>query len=465
VTVRVRTTLAATAAVSVALGLAAVLFVLSLERTLAGRVGRAAEAQVQQVAAALAAGDDPAFPVPDPALGVAVQILDADGEVVASNVPAWRQSIPLAAPRGVGPDRVVFFPDVAVASRDVATPDGLRRVVAASPLAEVARSVAVARQVLVVGVPVLVLLVAAGSWVLTGWALRPIEGLRAEAEDITSTTLDRQLPVPGTRDEVGRLAVTLNGMLDRLRDSAARQREFTSDASHELRGPIASSTTALEVALRRDGEAQLRDAATAVLHEQRRLAGLVDDLLRLARLEEPGAVARRQVDLADLAAEVLDDRVAPGDAVALREGRPVQATEGGARRRLTLDAAPAPLLGDPAALALVVRNLVDNALRHAASAVRVTVRPGALTVEDDGEGIPERDRDRVFERFTRVDPARVRHDGGVGLGLAIVRRVVAEHGGAVAADPSPDLGGARLRVTLPVQGTGRAASASSGASR
>ena len=273
--------------------------------------------------------------------------------------------------------------------------------------------------------------VATLTWVSVGRALRPVEAIRARV----ATTRDPsvRVPVPPARDEVGRLAETMNEMLARLQARQAVQRRFVADASHELRSPLATIATGLELLARGDAD---RDTVTALRGETARLGRLVDALLLLARADESGLRPRfEDVDLDEVAEA---ERLRPA-------GRIVPRIEAGHVR----------VVGDRGQLAQVVRNLVDNACRHARSTVVVSVRRdgrgeyAALDVADDGPGVPTDQRARVFERFVRLDDARARADGGAGLGLAIVAEVVAAHGGTVDVVGSP-LGGALFRVRLPL---------------
>ena len=286
-------------------------------------------------------------------------------------------------------------------------------------------------------VPLVVLLVAATTWIVVGRALRPVERMRREVAVVTAARLDTRLAEPGTADEIGRLAVTLNDMLDRLDASQSAQRRFISDASHELRSPLASLRQFAEVARAHPGRVSAVELSDAMLDEGARLERLVDGMLTLARSDEQGlAVRRRPVDLDD---------------VVLAEVRRLRASTG-----LHVDASAvgaARVDGDPALIAGLVRNLVDNAARHAATqiAVQLTEADGGVVfaVDDDGEGIPELDRERVFDRFVRLDDARARASGGGGLGLAIVREIATAYGGSVTAAQGA-LGGARFVVRLPV---------------
>lgn len=301
--------------------------------------------------------------------------------------------------------------------------------VAASPLQDVLRSTDTLRRVLEIGVPALVALLTAAAWLLIGRALRPVRVMTQTAAGIADATAPERLAVPTARDELGELADTLNGMLDRLAEGARRQREFVSDASHELRSPIAATRTQIEVALAHPERADPAAVLHGVLAETTRLELLVADLLALARLDERQPLVREEIDLDDL---VLEDAMR-SRAIAV-DIRGVTAVKVHGERR---------------SLRHLVRNLLDNAARHAARRVEISteLEAGAavLRVDDDGPGIPEADRARVFERFTRLSPGRSRDDGGAGLGLALVRRVAEQHGGAVRADRSP-LGGARLEV-------------------
>jgi signal transduction histidine kinase len=284
---------------------------------------------------------------------------------------------------------------------------------------------------LLLGVPLLIVVAGVTTYLFAGRALRPVEAIRAQVAEMTGKDLGRRVPVPPARDEVGRLAETMNGMIARLQDAQGVQRRFVADASHELRSPLATIATGLE--LMQNGTAD-RGTVTALRGETSRLNKLVEGLILLARADERGLQPRREeVDLD----EVVDqERGRPADGAVVAE----------------VQAAPVRVVGDRGQLARVVRNLVDNARRHARSRVLVTAgREGdmaVLEVADDGPGVPAADRARVFERFVRLDDARARSDGGSGLGLAIVAEVVAAHGGSVEVTDAPG-GGALFRVRIP----------------
>jgi signal transduction histidine kinase len=230
----------------------------------------------------------------------------------------------------------------------------------------------------------------------------------------------------------------MNAMLDRLEEASARQQRFVADASHELRSPVAAIRTELEVALRTATPQEWPAVAERLLGEEARLEAVITDLLLVAHLDE-GAPAPDPVpvDLADEAREEARRR-APDRAEVTIE---VEAPE------------PAVVMGSRVQLRRALANLLDNAGRHARTTVRVTVhsRGGRVRVlvDDDGPGIPEADRERIFERFVRLDDHRARAGtGGSGLGLSLVRRIAAHHGGTARAETAP-LGGARLVLDLP----------------
>lgn len=287
-----------------------------------------------------------------------------------------------------------------------------------------------------VAISIALVLIGFVIWGVVRRALAPVERMRRQVAAIDESGLDQRVPASGVGDELDRLAGTLNGMLDRLEHSQTTQRRFVSDASHELRSPLATMRQHAELVRHHPTAVAPAEFADIVLGETERMQHLVDDLLLLARLDERRGVMRPgPVDLDDLA---------------LAEVRRLQAVD-----RLTVDGSgivAARITGSEPLLARALRNLVDNARRHASSCIAITIDPRkgavAVHVDDDGSGIPPVDRGRVFERFARRDDARARDDGGSGLGLAIVREIAAAHGGRAVATESP-LGGARFTLTIP----------------
>lgn len=302
--------------------------------------------------------------------------------------------------------------------RVVAAPAGADTVLVAKSMADLTQSVRLLRSILLIAFPLLLVILAAVAWRVIGLTLRPVEALRTGAEEITGGARPGQLPLPDSHDEIHRLAVTLNGMLDRLEAARARQRAFVADAAHELRSPLTNMRTQIEVAQRLGERTDWPAVADDLLLDTRRLSRLVDDLLLLARADEAGTRALRSVpvELGELVTSLAERYPSP----------PVTAT---------VPDDPLWTSGEPEALARAVANLVDNAVRHTRNTIRLEARADGpyhlVTVTDDGPGIPVADRARVFDRFTRLDDARARDAGGAGLGLAIVRELVRRHGGTV----------------------------------
>jgi len=301
---------------------------------------------------------------------------------------------------------------------------------------------------LVVAVPLMVVLVGLVVWVVTGRALRPVERLRRQVDRIEASDLSRRVD-PGD-DELGALAATMNRMLSRLEQSQAVQRRFVSDASHELRSPLATMRQYAELAVAHPETVPTGELGEVVIAEGERMQDLVEGLL-LARLDEGQRPPTAPVDLDDLV---------------LREADRLRRTGGHPGERSTAvevdtsGVGPGRVEGNDRLLARVVRNLVDNAARHAEGRITLRVRSEStergqrvqFTVADDGAGVPSEDRERIFDRFTRLDEGRARDVGGSGLGLAIVCDVVEAHGGTVsvaAGDGKGEFTGAVFTVDLP----------------
>jgi signal transduction histidine kinase len=360
--------------------------------------------------------------------GTGVQVVDSTGRVVmatealaelppvsAIQPPVGRhQIVPLAVGSLKGDDGV----DV-IAASTVGTSTGRATVYAVAYGSQLDRS----RRSLIVGLgiilPLIMVVTGLLAWMLTGLALRPVERMRAKVADLAQDRLDERVEVPSGNDEIGRLAMTLNEMLERLEDAQQRQRSFVSDASHELRSPIASLLATVEVARSHPDRADWPRVAEVVTAEGQRLSRLVDDLLSLAAGDEhPQVVQTVPVDL---------DELLLAEASRLR-------LQGGPTVR-TAKIAAVRVMGDPDMLARAIRNLIDNAVRHCSSEVSLSVVSdgdrGVVTIADDGPGVDPGVAERLFERFTRSEESRERAAGGAGLGLAIVAAVARAHRGSV----------------------------------
>ncbi|MDO9556190.1 MAG: HAMP domain-containing sensor histidine kinase [Coriobacteriia bacterium] len=451
--VRFRTTALATLAVAVALAASGVALVYVSRAGLRDSVQATAETRAQDIAV-LAEQD--ALPVPLPGRGDALvaQVVDTNDRVLS-----WTADIegegPLGSERlyaGQQTTRDIMQSDTEdsqaqggafgeqrslLVARGVSTPNGTATVIVVASLGVVERSIGVFQNVLLIVLPLILAVTAVIVWLLTGRALAPVEGIRLRAAEISAAEPGRRVPVPPSTDEVHRLALTINEMLDRLEDSAERQRRFVGDASHELRSPVAAVQTMLDVAQLHPGSIDVSTLLEDMRRENTRLEALTHDMLTLARHAERAIdVGTSSVNLE----HVLADEIASA----------------GARSAVSvvLDAcAPMVVVGDRAQLGRVFRNLLDNALRHAGSTVWVDAGVEGteviVRVSDDGAGISASDRERVFERFVRLDEGRARAEGGIGLGLAVCRALAEAHGGSARA-VDPLHGGAMLEVRLPL---------------
>jgi signal transduction histidine kinase len=287
---------------------------------------------------------------------------------------------------------------------------------------------------LVLIVPFVTLGVAFVVWLVVGRALRPVESLRVSLDEITSHDVSHRLEVPPQRDEIGRLARTMNDVLERLDASTQRERQLVADLSHELRSPLAAARALVETQHLAEDTSEPGETLAAL----NRLQALVDQLLDLATYEQHQPAPLRPVDLDDLV---------------LRHAHLLQRTT-----NLTVDTtgvSGGQVVGNDEALGRMIENLTSNARRHARNRVTFSVRESGawveLVVTDDGTGIPIADRDRVFERFVRLDGARELDRSGAGLGLAIVTEIVERHGGTIAVEDG-SVPGARFVVRLPSAG-------------
>jgi signal transduction histidine kinase len=454
---RLRLTVTGTLLAAVIFGVAAPVAISLYRASLTNAAWNTVTGTAAEVTAKLTSAQQLPDPIPMPvAPGVPrIQVLGSGNRVVTGDPASAVRPAMFRLPPGQRSERaVVAHPafmtagSVALYAVRTATPHGPQTVVAAlslDPAGAQARQVTLLTAGLVV---VALAVVAAVSWLTAGWSLRPVERLRAQAAAIAAggdlsarlagqAAADRAVVPPrGRGDELAQLGGTLNAMLESLEASVDRQRRFVADAAHELRTPLAGLTTALEVARSHPGPSET--LADDLLAGHRKLGRLVNDLLLLAAVDGRAAHRAEPVDLAGVVTDC-SRRPAP-DGVSLRLGR--------------LDRVL--VVGDEAQLSRVISNLVDNALRYAASVVELSVRRDGrhalVTVSDDGPGIPVPDRERIWERFARLDDGRSRASGGSGLGLAIVRELVTAHGGTVAVTGTQPAPGATFLVRLPAGG-------------
>jgi signal transduction histidine kinase len=408
--------MASTVVVAIGLLVAGTTLQLLLHRSLLTHVDDVADTQLADIAALIRQGTLPAELANAGDDGAAVQVVDGDGRLLAVSA-GTTAVVPSIVPDGTDVE-VQTRGNRRISAQRVDIGAGPRTIYVSTSLEPVDEAMARLRGALLVVGPLLLLFVAGTTWFVIGRALEPVEAIRARVAGISDRSLDERVPERGTEDEIGRLARTMNAMLDRVERGVLRQRAFVGDASHELQTPLASLRANLEVALAHlDGD-QWPSIGEDLLATTLTMERLVHDLLYLARLDDGAALPVAPLDL---------------DAIVLEECTVLRSRSGLSLD--TLGVSAAAVIGRRDDLARVVRNLLENAVRHAASAVTVslTMADGValLAVADDGPGIPRADRERVFERFVRLDDARTRASGGTGLGLAIAREVVVAHGGSI----------------------------------
>ncbi|WP_233510445.1 sensor histidine kinase [Actinomadura craniellae] len=265
-----------------------------------------------------------------------------------------------------------------------------------------------------------------------GRTLAPVAEIRAQLAEITATDPGRRLPLPQSNDEIRRLAETANATLDRLEAAMDQLRRFTSDASHDLRSPMTAMRAQVEEALLHPDDTDWPQLAHATLEGLDRLQAIVTDLLTLARLDAGPQRGSDRVDLTRLVTDELDRR------------HPTV--------KVTTNLQPGVVVtGNRLRLARLLTNLIDNAERHAASRIKITVRAerdaAVLEVQDDGQGILPKDREAIFQRFVRLDSARRLDSSGTGLGLPIARQIAEAHGGTLTIEES--FRGALFRLRIP----------------
>jgi two-component system, OmpR family, sensor kinase len=380
------------------------------------------------------------FALPDDAV---IRVDDTFGRPLAGTNRSPQLGSPSKGVRNIG--------TLSVATEKITTPGSLPGYIQyARPFQPVDDTVARVWFFLAAGVVGGTLLAMLAGLAVADRAMRPIASLTALARQITkSRDPSKRIPAPAADDEVGKLARTMDGMLQALDEARSqqeqlmdRQREFVADASHELRTPLTSVQANLELLHEAaNGSKDDRQAVDSALSSTKRMSGLVSDLLLLARADAGRQAARTGLDLAAIASDAIQE-VEP-----LAGDRTIESHMDG----------PLPLRGNPDELHRLVLNLLENAVRHTPRDATVELRgersgdDAVLEVLDDGPGIPEGMEEQVFERFVRgAGPADTARSGGSGLGLAIVRAVAESHGGSVAAGRSPS-GGARFTVRLPLE--------------
>jgi heavy metal sensor kinase len=381
------------------------------------------------------------------------QLVAPDGRVLDASRPLGSASLLTAGELDSARRRPVYLdrpsvPGLDEPSRLLATTvsaDGRSLVlVVGATLQDRAETLAAFRDELLIAGPIALLLASGAGYLLAGLSLRQVETMRRRAEAISAETPGERLPVPPTGDEIERLGLTLNEMLDRLEHALERERDFVADAGHELRTPLALLRTELELAFRQaDSVEELKEAVHRSSLEADRLSQLAEDLLLIARADRGRlALQVESVDVGELFAAVLSRVEWRADA----EGKNVQADP----------AAVPPVHCDRLRLEQALGNLLDNALRYGGGEIRVDAKrvngETRFHVRDDGPGFPDDFLERAFDRFARADAARAR--GGAGLGLAIFLSIAEAHGGtAQAVNTSP--AGADVWVSIP----GRSAAA------
>jgi signal transduction histidine kinase len=436
---RTRATLLGVALSALVLGLGSLLLVTTLEHRLTDASDELSLSRVEDLLDLAASDHLPAELRTVSDDGVA-QVVGADGSVVAAS-PNIDGRPAIADLDATGTPQVATFeaPDDAetetyrVWYAAGPAPGGPVTAYVGSSLESVDEASAALRRALRIGVPLAVLLLGAVIWLLIGRSLARLDRIRAEVDHITEESLHTRVAGDGVDDEVGRLAATMNAMLARLDAAAQRQRDFVADVSHDLQSPLAAQRVTLELALahpdRVDGQMLRTDVLGATVDMER----LVRDLLVLAATDAGTVAPPALVDLDELVLEEVV-RARTTSRVPIDTGR----------------VSAAPAWANPDDVRRIVRNLLDNATAHAAARVEVAVdvEPDGrarLDVVDDGPGVPEEHRERIFDRFHRADDARAR--GGSGLGLAIARSLAERAGGELELLPGP--GGAHLRLRLP----------------
>ena len=378
-----------------------------------------------------------------------VEVLDRTGQPIASSKNLTNR---IAFPSST-------LGDVRAQSYGVVTVDGLRAAVVplasdqslgfavvAEPLSVIEDGLRQLRRDFFAGVPLVLLLASLGGYFLARKSLAPIASMNRQTQRISAESLSSRLDVTNPRDELGRLATTINDLLVRLENAFNEQQRFIADASHELRTPLAVLRGETEVALGKPRTlAEYQESLSLIQEESERLSRIVEDLFILAHqpIETPAGLIRERLSLNDAVKDCA-------------RAAQVLATRKGVRLTAANNAPSIDLNGDKELITRMILNLLDNAVKYTPAggeiSLALTQQNGnaEIIVRDTGIGIPETDRQRVFDRFYRVDKARSRALGGAGLGLSIVRWIVEAHGGEIRIDSAPGRG-STFTVDLPLK--------------
>lgn len=445
--VRKRATATAVIVVAVALMVGGMLLLVLLQRSLIATTEGAAKAKAADVSAMIASQDVSEAGQALSATvhsGQYVQIIGPRGQIVASSeISAGGKVLSTLRP-GPGQtlsESVSGLQDIGdndeflVVATGVMSGQGSYTVVVASTVQVQADTVATVAWFLLGATPLLLAVVGTAVWILVGRSLHQVERIRGQVARINSSRLSERVGAPDTHDEIHRLAVTMNAMLDRLQSSDSEQRRFVSDASHELRSPLATISAGLEIAAADPSGATWRELQGMLSGETARMRYLVEDLLTLAKANDGGLrIAAQDVDLDDVL------------------GAEISRLRSLGKHAVSVTITPAKVTGDARRLAQVLRNVLENANRHAESRITVSLRANArgvlVTIDNDGVPVPESERERIFERFVRLDESRSRESGGSGLGLAIAASIMAAHHGSISASQAPN-GDCRFELHLP----------------
>ncbi|MGO4227237.1 sensor histidine kinase [Arthrobacter sp. YAF34] len=445
---RQQSTLAAAAVVAATLLIGALLLLVTLESALIAATDGLLRTKVQDVSALIINQDidEANQAVKDAARkDPKVQILNASGMVIGASEPSLLRApiTTMRPPPGQSETERVTDPAllgngaehyvVILGLRDGGDAYWVLAAQTIQPQSETVRAVAF---FLAVALPIVLAVVGASVHFLVGRSLRQVDMIREQVSRIDARRLNERVHVPRTHDELETMAVTMNSMLDRIESSDQKQRQFVSDASHELRGPLTSLRAGLEIVGADSSGSSWASLQPILSAEMHRLQRLVDDLLALAKADDEGISLHSQdVDLDDVLA------------VELRRLHAVS------KHQIVGNLVPVKTVGDPGRLGQAFRNVLDNAERHAKSTVVTSMSVAdqeiVVTVDNDGPPVPEADREKIFERFVRLDESRSRRRGGSGLGLAIARGIVHAHKGLLTSTETP-AGWCRFEFRFPL---------------